>query len=126
MVSMIETIAVHHPSLETHYVHGTMNSATHAMDKHVRALAGKHGRISVATFYSRPRETDLPGKTHDVTGLVTVDWLQENTPMHEADFYLCGPKPFLRFFVTGLSFAGVSPNRIHYEFFGPADEMLAV
>jgi nitric oxide dioxygenase len=31
----------------------------------------------------------------------------------------------LRAFVGGLALAGVRSNRIHYEFFGPADEILA-
>jgi nitric oxide dioxygenase len=41
--------------------------------------------------------------------------------MAEADYFLCGPKPFLR----ALARAGVASDRIHYEFFGPADELLA-
>jgi nitric oxide dioxygenase len=125
MVSMLETVAAHRSDLETHYVHGTMNSATHAMDRHVRALAERHGRISVATFYSDPLTDDVPGRTHDVTGFVTTGWLEKHTPLRQADFFLCGPRPFLRTFVSGLSRAGVSTDRIHYEFFGPADELLA-
>jgi nitric oxide dioxygenase len=125
MVAMIETVAARHPGLEAHYVHGTMNSATHAMNDHVRALAEDHGRISVATFYSDPLECDAPGRTHDANGFITTAWLKQHTPLQAADFYLCGPKPFLRAFVTGLAGAGVAQDRIHYEFFGPADELLA-
>jgi nitric oxide dioxygenase len=43
----------------------------------------------------------------------------------EADYFLCGPRAFLHTFVTGLNQAGVPANRIHYKFFGPADELLA-
>ncbi|MDE1905364.1 MAG: NO-inducible flavohemoprotein [Rhodospirillales bacterium] len=124
MVSIVETIAAAHPGLDTHYIHGTMSSATHAMDDHVRSLALTHGNISVATFYSHPLQGDVPGTTHDVTGMITVDWLAANTPLTEADIYLCGPRPFLRAFVSGLSLVGVAADRIHYEFFGPADELL--
>ncbi len=125
MVSMIETIAARHPGLETHYVHGTTSSATHAMDDHVRALARENDNIRVATFYSQPGESDAAGATHDVDGNITTEWLRSNTPITEADVYLCGPKPFLRAFVSGLSLAGVPADRIHYEFFGPADELMA-
>jgi len=125
MISMMETIATDHPTLKTYYVHGTMNSATHAMDDHVKDLAKGHGDIRVATFYSAPHDNDVAGETHDIDGFVTVDWLSQNTPIHDADFYLCGPKPFLRAFVGGLSLAGVPNDRIHYEFFGPADELMA-
>jgi nitric oxide dioxygenase len=34
------------------------------------------------------------------------------------------PRPFLRAFVGGRALTGVRSNRIHYEFFGPADEIL--
>ncbi|OWJ68830.1 NO-inducible flavohemoprotein [Inquilinus limosus] len=125
MVSMIETIAVDHPGLDAHYVHGTMSSATHAMDAHVRSLAQQHGRITIANFYSDPQEGDAPGETHDVTGFITTDWLRANTPLHAADIFLCGPRPFLRNLVGELAGAGVSPDRIHFELFGPTDELLA-
>ncbi|MEO6947723.1 MAG: NO-inducible flavohemoprotein [Nitrobacter sp.] len=125
MVSMIETIAENHPGLETHYVHGTMSSATHAMEDHVRSLAQQHGGIAIANFYSEPREDDALGHTHDVTGFITTDWLRANTPLAEADIYLCGPKPFLRGLIKDLKRAGVSADRIHFELFGPTDEVLA-
>ncbi|WP_225212175.1 hypothetical protein [Brevundimonas guildfordensis] len=47
------------------------------------------------------------------------------TPSGTADYYLCGQRPFLRARVSDLRAAGVSEDRIHYEFFGPADEILA-
>lgn len=129
MVSMIETIAADHPGLEAHYVHGTMSSATHAMDDHVRSLAERHGRITIANFYSEPQAGDAPGETHDtggfITGFITTDWLSANTPLHAADIFLCGPRPFLRGMVRDLRKVGVPAERIHFEFFGPTDELLA-
>lgn len=125
MVSMVEAIAAEHPGVDAYYVHATVSSATHAMDAHVRSLADRHGGIRVATFYSEPEPHDSAGETHDADGFVTVDWLQRNTPLRSADVYLCGPKGFLRTFVSGLAAAGVPADRVHYEFFGPADELLA-
>ncbi len=125
MVSIVETIAAQYSGLQAHYVHGTLNSDTHAMDAHVRSLAKQHGGISVSTFYNEPGSQDVVGETHDVTGIITVDWLRANTPLDDADIFLCGPKPFLRSLVGGLRMAGVAADRIHFEIFGPTDEMLA-
>lgn len=125
MVSILETIAVEYPELETHFVHGAMNGRTHAMDRHVRALAGAHERITVNTFYSEPSPDDAAGYSHDHDGRITVQWLEKNTPFSTADFYLCGPRPFLISLVRDLAKAGVPASRIHYEFFGPADELIA-
>ena len=53
-----------------------------------------------------------------------ADWLAEDTPIDRATYYLCGPKPFLRDIARGLARHGVPSDRIRYEFFGPADELL--
>jgi nitric oxide dioxygenase len=125
MVSMVEHIAQEHPGLKAHYVHGALNSQVHALDGHVRALAKEHGGVTVTTFYSHPLAGDRVGETHDVDGFISIDWLKANTPFSDADFYLCGPTPFLKAFVAGLAGAGVSADRIHYEVFGPTAEALA-
>lgn len=125
MVSMVEHIAKAHPALEAHFVHGALNSGVHALDGHVRTLAKDHGGVSVTTFYSDPLAGDRVGESHDVDGFVTIDWLAANTPFADADFYLCGPTPFLKVFVNGLAGAGVPADRIHYEVFGPTAEAIA-
>ncbi len=125
MVSILETISAEYPELETHFVHGALNSETHAMDRHVRVLADKHGRATVKTFYSEPGAGDAAGYSHDHDGFITIPWLEKNTPFNEAEFYLCGPRPFLSALVAGLLKAGVHPDRVHYEFFGPTDDLLA-
>lgn len=125
MVSMVEEIAAKHSHLQAYYVHGTTSSATHAMDAQVRALAAARSNIHVHTFYSHPEAQDTCGTTHDEDGFVSIEWLRANTPLAEADVYLCGPRPFLRTFVSALLLSGVPAARVHYEFFGPADELLA-
>ncbi len=125
MVSILETIASEYPEIETHFVHGALNGQTHAMDRHVRTLASQHGRATVKTFYSEPLGEDAAGYSHDHDGFITVPWLENNTPFDSADFYLCGPKPFLAALVGGLTKAGIPSNRIHYEFFGPTEDLLA-
>ncbi|TGR64410.1 NO-inducible flavohemoprotein [bacterium M00.F.Ca.ET.194.01.1.1] len=120
MVSMLEALAEKDAERPAFYIHGTTSRATHAFREHVSELAIRHGATTVATFYDQSN-----GEAEVHSGFITLDWLSQHTPFYEADFYLCGPRPFLRSFVTGLSQAGVLPDRIHYEFFGPADELLA-
>jgi len=120
MASMMELIAEAHPGAKVWYVHGTASRATHALDAQMRALADRHGNVTIATFYERCDEAD-----DAQAGYITIDWLRDNTPFTKADFYLCGPRPFLRSFVTGLTQAGVPATQVHYEMFGPMDEALA-
>lgn len=58
-------------------------------------------------------------------GPVMLDWLKANTPLEQADFYICGPRPFLRAFAPDLTGAGVPSGQIHYDLFGPTDETFA-
>jgi nitric oxide dioxygenase len=124
MVAMLETIAARHTAVRTFYIHGTHDRETHAMRDHVRALA-ENAAIAVVDFHQTPLAGEVAGKDYDHAGLITDEWLIANTPVGEADYYICGPRPFLRAAVSALSLAGVASDRIHYEFFGPADELLA-
>ena len=115
LVSMLETIAQQQPQRPVWWVHGARNNQVHAMRQHVEDLARRSPGVRTATFY------DEGGA--DTQGVISVDWLRRNTPA-EAIFYLCGPKPFLRSLVGGLLRSGIPAERVRYEFFGPADELL--
>ena len=46
-------------------------------------------------------------------------FLREVVEDFDADFYLCGPKPFMELAIASLIEQGVEADRLHYEFFGP-------
>ena len=125
LLAMLETLVDQGAEVPVHYIHGTHNRETHAMRDHVRTLAGRGSAISVVEFHQTPLADEVAGQDYDIAGIITEDWLTANTPLHDADYYICGPRPFLRHAVSALALAGVEASRIHYEFFGPADELLA-
>lgn len=125
LLAMLETLAQHHPAASVQYVHGTHDRETHAMREHVRTLVAATPSMRVIDFHQTPLPGEAAGRDYDHAGLITDDWLVANTPVASADYYICGPRPFLRGAVSALSLAGVPADRIHYEFFGPADEQLA-
>ena len=125
MVSMLHTIAADFPQLDVHYVHGTQNGATHAMKQEIREAASQRANIQSTVFYQEPGNDDQLGQDYHHPGLVTAQWLKANTPVDAANYYLCGPRPFLKALVNGLAEIGVPPARIHYEFFGPAGDLQA-
>jgi nitric oxide dioxygenase len=124
MMSMLETIARTTPRRPTWYVHGAQNGRVHAMRDRVRELTVGNENLRLHTFYAEPVAEDRPGKHYDVQGLITAEWLVRQTPHEAATYYLCGPKPFLAALVVGLQRQGVPAERIRFEFFGPADELL--
>jgi nitric oxide dioxygenase len=126
LLSMLQALAAPPLGQPVRFVHGTHSGATHALGQEVRALAASSGgRIQATTFYECPGPQDRRGRDFDQRGLITADWLARNTPLAEADYFLCGPRAFLRDFVAALLRLGVPASRLHHEFFGPADELLA-
>ena len=125
MVAMLEALVADGAPQPVHYIHGTHDRETHAMRAHVRALAAGRPGITVTDFHQAPLADEVAGRDYDMAGIITDDWLIASTPVADADYYICGPRPFLRHAVSALSLAGVPAGRIHYEFFGPADELLA-
>lgn len=129
MVAMLETLVAEGSRRPVHYIHGTHDRDTHALRDEVAALTGALLQRGVAArtsiFHQTPAEGEAQGRDYDHAGIITEDWLIANTDPARADYYICGPRPFLRHAVSALSLAGVPAARIHYEFFGPADELLA-
>lgn len=125
MVSMLHTVAAHFPKLDVHYVHGTQNGSTHAMKGEIRETVAQGANLRSTTFYLEPGDSDQLGEDYHQPGLVTAEWLKANTPIDTANYYLCGPRPFLKSLVNGLAQLGVPLARIHYEFFGPTADLQA-
>ncbi len=123
MVSMLDTIAVENPELETHYVHSATDGSTHAFGAQVRAAADRLPHARVTTFYTRPRDSDVPGTAYERAGRLDTAWLRDETPIAEADYYVCGPISFIRDLVTGLAESGVPRERVRYEFFGAGADL---
>lgn len=124
MMSMLEAIVGEQSRRPTWYVHGALNGRVHAMRGRAKALAGSNENIRIRTFYAEPEAQDRLGIHFDDAGLITADWLVAQTPGDAATYYLCGPKPFLASLVNGLQRKGVPAERIKFEFFGPADELI--
>jgi nitric oxide dioxygenase len=124
MMSMLETITAATPERPTWYIHGALNGRVHAMRDRTKALTAGNENIRLHTFYAEPEAHDREGEHYDAAGLISADWLVAQTPHDAATYYLCGPKPFLSALVNGLQRQGVPAERIRFEFFGPADELI--
>jgi len=68
--------------------------------------------------YSHPGPHD---RAFDVAGRLSGDVLQDAGVPIDADFYLCGPGPFMHDMTAALIARGTAPERISTEVFGPAD-----
>ena len=120
MVSMLKTIAEKQPEREVTFIHGALNSQVHALKDEVSQLARDHKNVSNYVAYSSPTVEDRQAKNYDKEGFVDLEWLQTIVKDNLADFYFCGPVPFMKIMYRILKEWEVPTERIHFEFFGPA------
>jgi nitric oxide dioxygenase len=125
MVSVQEHLVGRGTPPETWYVHAALGGRQHAMKQHVRDLATANGPIHPVVFYEHPAPEDVLGRDYDLPGRVTMDWLKGAVPVADAHFYFCGPRGFMRMLAIGLRALDVPDERIHFEFFGPAEALYA-
>lgn len=119
MISMLNTIIDKQPEREVTFIHAAQNGQVHAYRDHVATAAEKFAHVNSHVFYDTPNTDDV----YDVKGYVTAEWLRENVSANDADFYFCGPFPFMKSVNNSLKELGVEENRIHFEFFGPKGDL---
>jgi nitric oxide dioxygenase len=118
MVSMLNTLVEKQPEREVTFIHAAANGNLHALRDEV-AEVSKKGNVKTVVFYDSPTEEDRLKEHFDVEGYVTKEWISDNTNITTADFYFCGPVPFMKMVFQSLKQLGVTEDRIHFEFFGP-------
>lgn len=118
MISMLETLAAEQPERKVTYIHAAINGKLHAMKGTVEELSQSHSHLTSYVCYELPEEND----TFDKLGYMDLAWLQEVADPN-ADFYFCGPTPFMRAIYKALLEWNVPQERIHFEFFGPAGSL---
>ena len=119
LLSMAKTLVHQDVKSSLHFVHAVRNSSVHAFGKEVRALQVERDNVQTHIFYDQPLSNDVAQGRCDLAGVIDVDWLRKNTPYARADFYFCGPAPFMQSVSASLQELGVDAERIHFEFFGP-------
>tara|TARA_R110002049_G_scaffold161450_5_gene327003 strand:+ start:3910 stop:5091 length:1182 start_codon:yes stop_codon:yes gene_type:complete len=107
---------------EVRFIHAALNSKVHAFKAHVDQLVAANSNISALYVYSDPEPDCAP----HATGFVTEDMLAAQLPEdRDVELYFLGPKPFMSAMLKIARNLGVPPSQIHYEFFGPTEELEA-
>ena len=118
MISMLKR-AIQDPERRVVFVHGARNSGVHAMRDRLRETARTCANFHLIVFYDDPLPQDVEGRDYDYAGFVDVKAIRDSILLADADYYICGPIPFMRMQHDALKELGISEARIHYEVFGP-------
>ncbi|MEM6978327.1 MAG: NO-inducible flavohemoprotein [Planctomycetota bacterium] len=99
------------------FVQAAKNSRVQALGDEIRDLSVDAAHVTTHVRFDQPLPDDL--ERCDSVGIVTSDFLREQTPYETGTYYLCGPSGFMQSVLSGLGALGVTDERIYHEFFGP-------
>ncbi len=122
---MAKSIIHADPEASICFVQAARNSKAHAFADELRNLSQTGSNVQTRVLYDAPLPGDLEEGRCDATGFLTTDRLREWTPYTRADFYFCGPRPFMQNVHASLQELDVDEDRMRYEFFGPRQELEA-
>lgn len=117
MIGMLNSIAAG-GTRQAVFVHGARDSRVQAFKSHVARLVADYPALSSVTFLDAVGDGDRQGVDYDLTGPVSLAAARDKVLLADADYYLCGPLPFIRRQRDELLEMGVGRDRIHYELFG--------
>ena len=118
MLAMLHALSAANSPREVWWIYGARNRAEHPFAKEARELVQTLARGRSHIVYSRPGLEDQLGVDFDSVGHVDLALLEKAGIPQNAEFYLCGPEPFLRQLTEGLKTWVKDTTRIYEEVFG--------
>ncbi|KAL3432659.1 globin-like protein [Aspergillus tetrazonus] len=118
MMSMLKTVTNNSKSRPAVFVHAVRNGRVHAMKETLANIMADNPQVRRAIFYEQEEEGDKQGVDYDYVGRVDVSKIKDLVLLPDADYYICGPSPFMKAQSEALEALGVRPDRIHMEVFG--------
>lgn len=118
LMSMLEFLTATQSNREITWVHGCRNQAVHAFREPLTELAANNDSLRQHIFYDQLEAGVAEQDAYE--GIVELRKLKDAPVFQDADYYICGPAPFIRKQVQDLVALQVPLSAIHYEEFGPA------
>lgn len=119
MMSMLKSIVSQQgQSRRVVFIHAARNGRVHAMKTDLNRIVAENPTVSRIVFYENATEDDTQGVDYDYTGRVDLTQIKDKAVLPDADYYICGPQPFMKAQSQSLEALGVAPDRIHMEVFG--------
>lgn len=120
LISMLNAIVENGPDRQVTFIHAAANSNEHAFREHVKQLDAANNHVKSLIVYDSPTEADRHAQNYDKEGRIDLAFLQGAvSAKEEAQFYFCGPIPFMEAVNNMLTEWRVPKDHIHYEAFNP-------
>lgn len=100
------------------FIHAARNQEVHAMRKEVRNLAKSNSNLKIFTAYETVSSNEVLGEDYQMAGRLDLKQVPASLLPKDADYYLCGPVPFMQQQNATLLELGIPQSNIHSEAFG--------
>lgn len=118
MTSMLSTLLAEQSERRVTFVHACRNGRVHAFRQWLNDTVAAHRNVTRAVFYEAIEACDHAGIDYDFEGRLDLAKIAGKVIVPDADYYVCGPVPFMRVQCEALASLGVDAARIHTEVFG--------
>lgn len=123
LLSMFHAAVEANSSRDIWFIHAARDERVHAFEQEVLAIAAVHPCTNIQFCYDNPVNQSTLQSQHHRQGRIDRDLLEQLLSGPDADFYFCGPKPFMTSIYKILHDWGVPEAQVNYEFFGPMAEL---
>lgn len=100
------------------FIHAARSPDVHVMRQEIRELADRHSNLHVFVAYESAPDDYMPGEEYQMLGRLNLKKVPADILPDDADYYLCGPVPFMQQQNAALLELGIPQDRIHSEAFG--------
>lgn len=123
IMSILKTTLNAMPHREIILVHGCLNDDVQPFKPFIDQLAVKHPNLKAHYRYSDIANDEVFSEENCSGGMVDAELIESLIPNRHADYYFCGPKPFMVNIYQDLLVWGIPAAQVHFEFFGPREEL---
>ena len=120
MVAMLNHIARTQPQRRVLFLHAARHRQAHAMASWMRDMTTQLPNLTTQIHYDHVAADDIVGIHHDREGRIDLTKAGLLEAFADADFYICGPRPFMHAQTQSLRGLNVADERIYSETFGSA------
>lgn len=123
ILSILKTVTEAMSERKVIFIHGCLNEKVQAFKETIDGLQQNNPNLTVHYRYSDPEQGETKRSGQCSTGFVDADLIESFVPERHADYYFCGPKPFMVNIYQDLLKWGIPASQVHFEFFGPREEL---
>jgi len=123
IISILQTALGTMPDRKIILVHACLNENVQAFRQTLDDLAQTHKNLTLRHCYSERAPQGITRSADAHEGFVTAELIQSFVPDRDGDYYFCGPKPFMVNIYHQLLTWGIPASQVHFEFFGPREEL---